>query len=255
MPIKVLVNLLLFMVTVLPLRADEITIAAASDLQFVLPELAARFERQTGHKVRLSFGSSGNFYSQIQNGAPFDLFLSADSAYPRRLEAAGFVEPGTVYDYAVGTLVLWVPNGSKLKIEDGLACLLAPEVTRIAIANPAHAPYGRAAQSALRNAGLEAKLRQRLVMGENISQAAQFVQTGSAQAGFIALALATSPNLEGSGRFVRVDPALYPPLLQSAAILKSAQHKAAARQFLEFLHSTQGKELLQRYGFGIPGRK
>ncbi|HYX54326.1 MAG TPA: molybdate ABC transporter substrate-binding protein [Candidatus Limnocylindrales bacterium] len=235
-----------------PLRSQEVTIAAASDLQFVLPEMAARFERQTGIKVKLSFGSSGNFYSQIQNGAPFDLFFSADANYPRSLETDGLVVPGTVYDYAVGKLVLWVPHGSKLKIEDGLRCLLAPEVARIAIANPAHAPYGRAAQSALRNSGLAEKLKHKLILGENISQTAQFVQTGSAEAGFLALALALSPNLKNAGRFVPVDSKLYPPLLQSAALLKAAREKQAARKFLKFVSNPEGKGLLRQYGFEIP---
>ncbi len=236
-----------------PLRAQQISVAAASDLQFVLPELSSRFEHDTGYKVKLSFGSSGNFYSQIQNGAPFDVFFSADADYPRKLEAAGLVEPGTVYDYAVGKLVLWVPQNSPVKIEAGLSSLLSSRVKRIAIANPAHAPYGRAAQSAIRNSGLYEKLAAKLVLGENISQTAQFVQTGSAEVGFLALSLALSPNLKSSGRYVLVDPGLYAPLLQSVAVLKSAGEKKAARKFLDFIRGPEGKALLQQYGFEIPG--
>ncbi len=248
-----LVGLTLLLCAMAPLQAQQLSVASASDLQFVLPELASRFEHETGQKIKLSFGSSGNFYSQIQNGAPLDLFFSADADYPRKLEAAGLIEAGTVYDYAIGKLVLWVPRNSPVRIEDGLTSLLSPQVTRIAIANPAHAPYGRAAQNAIRNSGLKEKLAGKLVLGENISQTAQFVQTGTAEAGFLALSLALSPNLKGSGRYVLVEPRLYAPLLQSAAVLKSASEKKAAREFLEFVRGPEGKALLQQYGFEIPG--
>src|SRR5690348_12688957 len=136
-----------FVLLVMPitLYAEEITVAAASDLSFVFREIAARFQRETGSTVKLSFGSSGNFYSQIENGAPYDLFFSADIDYPRKLEAAGLTEPGSLYPYASGRLVLWARNDAKAKVQQGLKCLVEPQVRKIAMANPAHAPYGRAA--------------------------------------------------------------------------------------------------------------
>src|SRR5215469_6412568 len=153
--------------------ADQIKVVAASDLNYLMHEIAARFERETGNKVALITGSSGNFYAQILSGAPFDVFFSADIEYPQKLESAGLAEKGSLYEYATGKIVLWVPNASKLDLGKGLAALLDPSVRRIAIANPAHAPYGRAAVAALRSEGLYDKLNTKLVFGENISQAAQ----------------------------------------------------------------------------------
>src|SRR5579859_5397834 len=158
-------------------QQPQLNIAAASDLKFALTELASTYEKQSGAKLNLTFGSSGNFFAQIKNGAPFDLFFSADSEYPRRLDTAGLVASTSTYEYAVGRLVLWVPPGSKIDLsKSGMNALLDPTVQKIAIANPAHAPYGRAAAAALGNAGLSEKVKDKLVLGENISQAAQFVQ-------------------------------------------------------------------------------
>ena len=171
--------------------AEDLTIAAAADLNFALRDLAARFEKQSGNKVRLSFGSSGNLFSQVQAGAPFDLFFSADVDYPQKVAASRMVDPDSVRTYAIGHLVLWVPNNSNLdpqKLKINL--LTESEVRKIAIANPQHAPYGRAAMAALQHFGLEKRLAAKLVFGENISQTAQFVQSGNAQAGLIALSLA-----------------------------------------------------------------
>ena len=148
----------------LEVSAEEITIAAASDLNFVFHEVATRFEKQTGNKVRLSFGSSGNFYAQIQNGAPYDLFFSADVEYPSKLQAAGLIEPGSLYEYAIGRLVLWAPNPSPLDPHQGVKALLDPRVRKIAIANPEHAPYGRAAEAALKNAGIYDQLAGKLIV-------------------------------------------------------------------------------------------
>src|SRR5271165_5907121 len=176
--------------------AQEVTVAAAADLNYALKDLAARFEQKTGNKVTLSFGSSGNMFSQIQSGAPYDLFFSADEQYPQKLAAAGLMDAASLRSYAVGHLVLWVPNSSgldpqKLKMDS----LLQPSVQHIAIANPQHAPYGRAALAALTHFGLQDKVASKLVFGKNISQAAQFVQSGNAQAGLIALWLAMSPAM------------------------------------------------------------
>ena len=228
--------------------AQELTVAAASDLQAALPTLAARFEQQTGRRVRLTFGSSGNFFAQIQNGAPFDLFLSADIDYPRRLEADGRVERGTVARYATGRLVLWTRKDSGIDIRRGLAALEAPNVRRIAIANPQHAPYGRAAIAALQSAGVHDKVRERLVLGENISQAAQFAESGNADAGIIALSLAVTPALTAAGTYVHVPASLHPPVEQGAAVVAASRNKDVAKRFLAFLRSEASVRYLQEAG-------
>ena len=174
--------------------ADTIAIAAASDLQSAMPELARQFEATSGHQVRVTYGSSGNFFAQIQNGAPFDVYCSADVDYPKRLEAAGLAEPGTRYDYAIGRLVVWTRGGSAIDVSRGLEALRASAVRRIAIANPDHAPYGRAAVAAMRNAGVYDAVKAKLVLGENISQAAQFVESGNADVALLALAVSLGPG-------------------------------------------------------------
>jgi len=179
MRLKFALPVFLLLVTVA--AADEIRVAAAADLNYAFRDIAARFEKQTGNKADVIIGSSGNFYFQIQNGAPFDLFFSADIEYPQKLESAALAEKDSLYEYAVGTIVLWVPNTSKLDITKGLTALLDPSVHKIAIANPAHAPYGRAALAALKSEQLDEKLRDKFVLGENISQAAQFVRSGNAE--------------------------------------------------------------------------
>ena len=234
-------------------RGEEIRVAAASDLSFVLQEIGARFQKETGHTVKFSFGSSGNFFAQIQNGAPFDLFFSADLGYPRELEAAGLAEPGTFYRYATGQIVLWVPAGSRLDVSKGLSVLLDPGVHTIAIANPRHAPYGRAAVAALQHEKLYEKLQGKLVLGENISQTAQFVESGSADAGILALSLVAAPAMKGRGRYFEIPQGDYPPIEQAAVILRSSKHKQTARQFLEYLKKPESVALLQHYGFALPG--
>jgi len=233
-------------------HAQEITVAAAADLQFAFQEVAARFEHETGSKVKLIFGSSGNFFTQIQNGAPFDVFFSADSDYPKKLEAAGLVEAGTFYEYAVGKIVLWIPKDSTLDLRPGLAALLDPRVKKVAIANPEHAPYGRAAVSALEHEQIYEKIRDKLILGENISQAASFVTSGSADAGIVAFSLALAPSMREQGRYVQIPSQDYPPIRQAAAILKSSQQKSLARQFLEYVKGPSVIELLKTYGFSPP---
>ena len=234
-------------------RAEEITIAAAADLNFVLPELAARFTNSAGTHVKLAFGASGNLYSQIQNGAPFDVFFSADAEYPKKLADAGLVDATSLRTYAIGHLVLWVPKSSPLDPQQlKMGLLTRPEVKRIAIANPQHAPYGRAAMAVLEHFGLKDKVASKLVMGENISQAAQFVQSGNAQAGLIALSLALSPAMKGSGRYWELPADSYPQLKQVAAIVTASKHKSAARAFLEYVTSPEARGILQQYGFRTP---
>ena len=237
----------------LPAQADAIAIAAASDLSSVFPELAARFRRETGHPVTFSFGSSGNFFAQIQNGAPFDLFFSADLGYPRELEAAGLAEPGTLYRYATGRIVLWVPVGSRLDVSKGLSVLLDPGVHKIAIANPRHAPYGRAAVAALQHEKLYEKLQGKLVLGENISQTAQFVESGNADTGILALSLVAAPAMKGRGQYFIIPQSNHPPIEQAAVILRSSKHKQTARQFLEYVKKPEIVALLESYGFALPG--
>jgi molybdate transport system substrate-binding protein len=233
--------------------AQEITVAAAADLQFAFRDVGARFEKDTGKHVKLIFGSSGNFFAQIQNGAPFDLFFSADIDYPKRLDAAGLIEPGTLYPYATGKIVLWVPSQSKLDLTRSLQVLLDPDIHKIAIANPDHAPYGRAAVAALRHENLYDKVSSKLVLGENISETASFVVSGSADIGVLALSLALAPSLKEKGRYVEIPTADYPAIEQAAVVLKSSPNKDTARQFLEFVKSPVIKDLLRGYGFTVPG--
>ena len=233
-------------------EAQEIRVAAAADLKFALDELGAQFEKQTGRRLNVSHGSSGNFFAQIQNGAPFDVLLSADIEYPRTLEAAGLAEPGTLYEYAVGRIVIWMPAEARADLAKlGWKALLEPGVERIAIANPEHAPYGRAAVAALRSAGVYDQVRRRLVYGENVAQAAQFVASGSAQAGILALSLAVSPPMRDGKRW-EIQASMHEPIEQGAVILKSAKDKEGARAFLAFLKSGAGRKILESYGFTLP---
>jgi len=232
--------------------AAEIKVAAASDLTFAFKDLAARFQAQTGNSIQLTYGSSGNFFAQIQNGAPFDLFFSADLGYPEKLEAAGLTEPGTICEYASGKLVLWAPNASKLDLSRGLAALLDPAIRKIAIANPQHAPYGVAAVAAMRHAAIYDQVKGKLVLGENISQTAQFVQSGNADAGLLALSLALVPAMKATGRYVEIPTQDYPPLIQAAVILKSSRNQELAKQFLKFLGQPGTVALMEQYGFSIP---
>jgi molybdate transport system substrate-binding protein len=236
--------------------AEEITVAAAADLNYALKELAVRFEQKTGNKVTLSIGSSGNLFSQIQSGAPYDLFFSADEQYPQKLAAAGLLDPASLKIYAVGHLVLWVPNSSGLDPQKLKMDLLAqPAVQRIAIANPQHAPYGRAAMAALAHSGLQDKLEPKLVFGENISQAAQFVQSGNAQAGLIALSLALSPAMKGAGKYWELPSDSYPQLRQAAGIVSASKGKPAAQAFLDYVASPEGTTVLEQYGFHVSSGK
>ena len=237
-------------------RADEIKVAAAADLNYALKNLAARFEKQTGNTVALSFGASGNFYSQIQNGAPFDLFFSADADYPKKLAAAGLMDTVSLHTYAVGHLVLWAPTNSGLNPQELKMTLLSQSsVKKIAIANPEHAPYGRAAMAALEHYGMKDKIADKLVLGENISQAAQFVASGNAQAGLIALSLAASPVMKHSGTYWELPANAYPEIQQVAGIVSSSQHKPTAQAFLAFIRSPESAAVLERYGFGGPSEK
>jgi molybdate transport system substrate-binding protein len=215
-------------------------------------ELAAQFEKESGAKLDVTYGSSGNFLTQIQNGAPFDLFFSADSEYPKKLKAAGLTEPGTLREYAVGHIVIWTPSDSQINVaKDGWKSLLDQRVKKIAIANPEHAPYGRAAVAATKKAGIYEQVKDKLVYGENISQAAEFVQSGNAQAGIVALSLTMSPAMKNGNKW-EIPADSYPPIKQAVVLLKPSRNKDAARRFLDFVSGPQGREVLQRFGFTVP---
>jgi molybdate transport system substrate-binding protein len=229
------------------------TVAAAADLRFALEEVAARFRSDTGREVRLSFGSSGNFARQIEQGAPFELFLSADEGYVYRLADAGKTEDGGTL-YAIGRVVLFAPAGSPLEPDvhlDGLrAALAGGRVRRFAIANPEHAPYGRAAREALVHAGLWDAVQPHLVLGENAAQAAQFATSGSAEGGIIPLSLANAPALRDRGRAVLIPAQWHAPLRQRVALLKGAGE--TARAFYAYLQRPAAREVLRRFGFVLP---
>jgi molybdate transport system substrate-binding protein len=233
--------------------SKEITVAAAADLSVALKEIAANYEKQTGAQVKLSFAASGALTQQIQNGAPFDVFFSADIDYPRQLVAAGDADGATLYRYAVGTLVLWAPTSSPLDPEhQGIKVLSDPSVKKIAIANPQHAPYGRAAVAALKHFGIYEQMQDRLVMGENVSQAAQFVESGNAQVGFIALAHAVPLAMRGEGKFWKVPAEAYPALDQGVVVISRSQHKREAAAFVNYIKTKDAADVLRHYGFAVP---
>ena len=252
--IRVIIALFVFVISGVSLAlGEDITIAAASDLNFAFKELVTEYEKTTGNHVKLTLGSSGNFFSQIQNGAPFDLYFSADIGYPKKLEEAGLTVPGSLYPYAVGRIVLWIGTGSHLDLSKGLESLRDPTIKKIAIANPKHAPYGRAAVASMEHFKVYDQVKDKLILGENISQAAQFIESGACDAGIIALSLALAPAMKAAGQYWEIPATAHSPLEQGAVILKQSKNPEAARQFLEFIKGPQGQEIMKRYGFTLPG--
>jgi molybdate transport system substrate-binding protein len=246
---------LCFLVSPARAAAEEIAVAAAADLKFAMTDVVGQYENQTGNKVNVTYGSSGNFFSQLQNGAPFDLFFSADIDYARKLDAAGLSEPGTLYVYAIGRICIWTPPDSKLDVSAlGWKVLLDASVQKIAIANPEHAPYGRAAAEAMKKAGIYEQVKGKLVYGDNISQAAQFLQTGSAQAGIVAFSLAISRAMKDGKRWAIPEDA-HPPIEQAAVLMKNAKNKETARAFLQFVKTDAARATLAKYGFTFPEKK
>jgi molybdate transport system substrate-binding protein len=238
-------------------RAQEPpTIAAAADLQFALTEVATAFTAETGLEVKLIFGSSGNFARQIRQGAPFQMYLSADENYVLDLAKDGLTrDQGELY--AVGRIAIIVPHGSPLRpdgsLEDLRAALEDGRVQKFAIANPEHAPYGRRAEEALRHAGLWQSIQDRLVLGENVSQAAQFATSGSAEGGIIAYSLAVSPKVSALGRFELIPAAWHAPLRQRMVLLEDAG--ATAERFFAFMRQPAARAFMRRYGFVLPGEE
>lgn len=229
-------------------------IAGAADLKFALEEIALRFKAETGGEVRLSFGSSGNFARQLEQGAPFEMFLSADESYVFRLADRGLtIDRGALY--AVGRIVLIAPHGSPLRVDGELkdlkAALAEGRIRRFAIANPEHAPYGRAAEQALTHAGLWEAVKPFLVLGENVSQAAQFATAGSAQGGIVAYSLALAPEVSKLGSYTLIPAEWHRPLNQRMVLMKNAT--PASRAFYAYVQTRPAREVFIRYGFVLPG--
>lgn len=234
----------------------RVRVAAAADLEFALDDLVDEFGKANpGVKVDVTYGSSGNFYAQLTQHAPFDLFLSADVEYTRRLAESGLARKESLFVYAFGRLAVWVPAASRLDVKQhGLEILLDPSVRKVAIANPRHAPYGRAAEAALRGRGLYERVQPKLVSGENVAQAAQLVQSGAADAGIVALSLALAPAMQSKGRYAELPRSDYPRIEQGGAILAWAHAAEAAANLRTFILSTAGKMVLRRHGFHVPAR-
>ena len=249
---QVLIAFLLF--GALTTRAAEITVAAAADLKFALDEIVSDLQKaHTNDTIKVTYGASGNLASQIENGAPFDIFFSADVQFPKRLIEKKLADEKDLFPYAIGHVVLWVRNESPLDVQKrGIEALLDPSVRKIAIANPQHAPYGRAAEAALKSLGVYDKIADKLVLGENVSQTAQFVQSGAADAGLIALSLARSPKMREEGRYWEVPANAYPKLEQAGVILSRTLSRELAQALREAVTNSHGKDILRRYGFVIP---
>ena len=229
-------------------------VAAATDLKFALDEMVDLFRvRHPNIKVQVTYGSSGNFYAQLSNRAPFDVFLSADVDYPHRLVREGLASADDEFLYGVGRIVIWVPQSSSIDVEKlGMKSLLSPNARKIAIANPRHAPYGRAAEAAMRSMGVYEQVKDRLVLGDTVLQAGQFVESGSADIGIISRSHALAPSLRGKGRFWEVPLDAYPRRVQGGVILSWAQDRSAAVALRDFVLGEEGRTILRRYGFDIP---
>jgi len=242
----------LFFLCLMPLSAmaEQITVAAAANVQFTLDELKAEFTKETGIDVQTVIGSSGKLTSQIENGAPFDVFMSADVDYPKRLYKDGvtLAEPKI---YAYGYLVLWTLKDSDLS--KGIAGLSDSSIKRIAIASPKAAPYGRQAVNAMKYNHLYPGITSKLVYGESISQVNQFITTQAADIGFTAKSVVLASNMKDKGKWVEVDPKAYKPIAQAVVILKYAKHnEQAAQKFYDFLFSAQAQGIFKKYGYTLP---
>lgn len=247
---KYLVAILFSLCCATMLHAHTVSITAAADLKFCLDLLVTEYQK--GHPadtIQVAYGSSGKAFTQLQQGAPFDLYFSADIEYPRKLGEAGLTasEPKL---YAVGRIVLWSDkeDASKLTLKD----LSAERFTKIAIANPEHAPYGKRAEEALKSAGVWKSVESRLVLGENISQTAQFVQSGNAPIGILALSLVKSPAF-ASKPYALIPSDLHQPLEQALVIMKRAKENKLAKDFVNYLFTKQARTIFAQYGFTLPG--
>jgi molybdate transport system substrate-binding protein len=248
---KKMLLLLMGAILALPLQARPLLVAAASDLTYAIDELSAAFAKQVpGAEVKISLGSSGHFYAQIRNGAPFDVFLSADMAYPSQLAKLGVADGATLRPYAIGRIALWSLDPRFDPATQGMGVLRDPRVAKVAIANPAVAPYGRAAKAALERDGLWQTVQPKLVIGENIAQTAQFVQSGNAQLGIISLAMLHSPNV--GGRYYLIPSKGLAPIEQGAIVTKHGAANPLAPRFVQFMGSPTARAILERNGFSLP---
>ncbi len=236
--------------------SGDLLVAAAADLKFALDEVIGGFGKTHPQvTVKASYGSSGNLFAQIAQGAPFDLFLSADASFPRRLVATGKADGTSGFIYGIGRLVVWVPKASGIEVEKaGIRALLDPRAAKVAIANPAHAPYGAAAVAAMEHYGIHAAVKDRLVLGENVAQAAQFVGSGAADIGIIARSLAVAPKMADTGRLWEIPAEAHPRLEQGGVVLTGGKNAEAARALRAVLTGEEGRAVLARYGFVLPDK-
>ncbi len=235
-----------------PARSATLTVAAAADLTYCIDELGAAFRAQEpGAEVKVALGASGNLFAQIRRGAPFDVFLSADSAYPAQLAREGAADPASVGVYALGQAVVWSVD-PRFDLKQGMKVFSDPRLTRVAIANPEVAPYGRAARAALQKYGVWDALQGKLVLGESISQTAQFIQTGNAQLGIVSLATVSSPRLKGVGSYYAIPADGMAPIAQGVAITAHGKDNPLAARFVRFLGSAPARAILLRSGFALP---
>ncbi len=241
------------MILAMPMaQAATLLVAAASDLVYCIDELGAAFRKeQPTAEVKVTTGASGNFFAQIKRGAPFDVFMSADMEYPRRLVQEGAADPASLTPYAIGRLAVWTFD-ARFDLGKGMQVFADPRLARVAIANPEVAPYGRAARGALMHHGMWDKVQGKLAIGENVAQAAQFVQTGNAQLGIVSLATVLSPRLKGVGRYYVVPEEGVAPIEQGAVVTRHGQGNPLAARFIQFLQTKAARDILQRSGFGLP---
>lgn len=246
--VSLIVGLLLIFLP-LPSRGGEVAVAAAADLVFALEELNRAFSHDRPEaSVRVATSASGSLFAQLRQGAPFDVFLSADLEFPRELARLGLADTNTLFLYAIGHLVLWTTR-TNVPVEQGLSVLTNDSIRRVAIANPLTAPYGRAARAALTHAGVWPAVEPRLVIGENIAQTAQFVQTGAVDVGLVGLSLVTAPRLRDVGRWWPVPETAHPPLEQGGILTQRGATNETARAYLDFLRSPAARAIFDRYGF------
>lgn len=236
----------------LPARAETLLVAAASDLTYSIDELAAAFKKEVpGAEVKVSLGASGNFFAQIKNGAPFDVFMSADMEYPARLAREGAAEQATLTTYAIGRAAIWSVD-PRFDLKQGMRVLNDKRLKRVAIANPDIAPYGRAARAALQAHGFWDTVKDKLVIGENVAQTAQFIQTGNAQLGIVSYATVLAPRLKGVGSYYLIPDTGTPPIEQGAVVTRHGAANPLAPRFMQFLKSRTAHGILLRHGFTLP---
>ena len=247
--IRLIPHLLIGLLVTAFVRADEVQVAVASNFTAPMQIIAAEFEKDTGHKALLSFGSSGKFYSQIKNGAPFQVFLSADNTTPIKLEKEGLTVAGSRFTYAIGALVLWSANVNMVK---GSEVLKQGEFKHLAVANPKLAPYGAAAMEVLGHLGLSEVLKTKLVLGENISQTYQFAFTQNAELGFVALSQVMKDGKISGGSAWLVPATMHAPILQDGVILSNGKDSTAAKAFVEILKSPKAARIIQSFGYNLP---